>query len=99
MAEFRMENDCDILRQKAMPDVSWSPHRNNAGCFMRQTRPCIRAKTALSNHDPEQPEWGAQSLASPSWQAASATLKLLIASEGPLSFMAQQAHLQTSNLS
>lgn len=23
MAEFRMENDCDILRQKAMPDVSW----------------------------------------------------------------------------
>ncbi len=99
MAEFRIGNDCDTVRQKALAGASSRQHENNAGCFLRQTKSCIRAKTALSNHDPEQPEWGALKPAPPSWQAASATLKLLIASEGPLSFMAQQAPLQTSNLS
>ena len=99
MAEIRAENDCDTVRQNAKPDASCRQHRNNAVCFMRQTKPCIRAKTALSNHGPEQPEWGAQSLASPSWQASSATLNFLFASEESLSFMEQQAPFQTSNLS
>jgi len=99
MAEFRIENDCDTVRQKALAGASSRQHKNNAGCFLRQTKSCIRAKTALSNHDPEQPEWGALKPAPPSWQATPAPLKLLIASEGPLSFMEQQAPLQTSNLS
>ena len=99
MAEFCIGNDCDTVRQKALAGASSRQHENNAGCFLRQTKSCIRAKTALSNHDPEQPEWGALKPAPPSWQAASATLKLIFASEGPLSFMEQQAHLHTSNLS